>query len=117
MFKTMTKNQFGDSGILEMKSRRTRQWHCAVAATAVLIAGQVAGAAHIVEFQLQSTKLIQLVEHRLLEEEICATSSFELPGQNGDFILDHSEFPGAVTIQRSGQQIQFVAPGGQAQPG
>ncbi len=77
---------------------------------AILFSATLAPAAHIVEFQIASPKLIQLVEHRLLEEEICALSPFELPLQNGDFILDHVEFPGAVTLQREGSQIQFVVP-------
>lgn len=75
-----------------------------------LACATTARAAHIVEFQMQSTKLVQLVEHRVLEEEVCALSSFSLPGQNGQFVLDHLGFPGPVQVQRAGQQIQFVVP-------
>ncbi|MBK8270935.1 MAG: hypothetical protein IPK83_22550 [Planctomycetes bacterium] len=82
----------------------------ALALAAAIFAAPSARAAHIVEFQMSSAKLIQLVEHRLLEEEICALSPFELPLQSGDFILDHVEFPGPVTIQRTGAQVQFVVP-------
>ncbi len=76
----------------------------------LLIGCSAASAAHIVEFQLDSGKLLQLVEHRLLEEDICALSSFELPSQSGQFILDHLEFPGPIEFQRDGQQIQIMVP-------
>lgn len=81
-----------------------------IAVIAVCCAASAARAEHMVEFQIQSSKLIELVQHRLLEEEVCVQSSFSLPLQSGQFVLDHVAFPGPVQVQRAGQQIQFVVP-------
>ncbi len=74
------------------------------------LAPSSAQAARIIEFQLQADRLFELIHDRILEEHICATAQFELPGQNGNFVLDHIEFPGGMEMERNNGQLQLAVP-------
>ena len=65
---------------------------------------------HIVEFQIEASKLIELVDDRLAEEDVCYPTPFQLPGFGGELVLDHLEFPGPTLLQRDGQQLRLVVP-------
>ncbi|MBN2561625.1 MAG: hypothetical protein JXQ75_11915 [Phycisphaerae bacterium] len=82
----------------------------AMALACGLCAAGPARAAHIVEFQIQTSKLLELVEHRLVEEEVCVLNPFQLPGSSVDVVLDHLEFPAPPQLQGTFQQLQIVAP-------
>ncbi len=75
-----------------------------------VLAPSSAQAARIIEFQLQADRLFELVNDRIHEEHICATAQFELPGQNGNFVLDHIEFPGGMEMERNNGQLQIAVP-------
>lgn len=70
----------------------------------------VTAASHRMELQIQTEKLITLVEQRLAEESPCFFDDFALPNQSGTFALDHIEFPGGSKLRRAGDIIQLTIP-------
>lgn len=81
-----------------------------VALGVAMTTNNVVAGPRIIEMQFQSSKLATLVAQRLAQETPCYNGEFELPFLTGTYVLDHVEFPGGITVQRSGQVIQLVVP-------
>lgn len=91
------------------RSRPTPWLLVSVVAIGLMIP-RIAAGSHIMELQIQTNKLITLVEQRLAEETICFDGEFELPTESGLYVLDHVEFPEDTHLERAGDGIQLVVP-------